>query len=221
MHGLSSTLIASPETPPRRNDRGHTLLELLVALTIIAALTAILAEAAAFVGQSYRLGIDRNDAATRDQRGLALMRRALQELTPVRGRATANAPASIAFDGTARAIAFVAPTPMTAGAPAALARIVMRPSDDGTALTLHTAPFIDELNFSVSRDETDRWRSRILVDGLVAVEFSYFGPRQNSTLRDWRSTWRDEAGPPERIRIMLRREGRPPLSLVVAPRNDG
>ena len=198
-------------------EAGFTLVELLVALALLALLSALL-----FGGlRMGRAAVTRSEAATEElQRtalGLAVARRELEQANPLPlGNVTDP---RIAFAGDAAGVVFVAPP----GAYLALGGdeitwLAIEGGPQGARLVLRYRP-LDRQN--------DRWpptlersamQTVVLLDGLARAEFAYFGRSDPAAGPQWQSAWQDAAALPLLIRISVAGGGVTWPDLVVAPR---
>lgn len=204
---------------PVRQAAGFTLVELLVALTLFAILSALLFGGLRFGLRAWEVGGERIDRLATIEPVQNLLRRQLSQATlpyipaNIGSQATASP-----FIGTRSAVRFIAPLPSNAGndglyifAVSAerggasrklqLKRRIFRPD------TLHSESFKPE-------DEST------LLDDVDEVEFSYFGSYDPAQAPQWYESWNSEFGLPQLIRIRIsfpRDDRRRWPDLLVAP----
>jgi general secretion pathway protein J len=196
-------------------DAGFTLLELLISLTLLAALSAVLFSGLRFGTRAW----ERSEglAAESDEIGIAqnFLRRQLSDAYPLLTMADPTG-AKIYFEGGSDSLQFLAP------APAALAAggngrfvLVARQHDGRNELRMMS-------RFELAREDTaSASRDATLLRGFEAVEFAYFGRDRPSDPPTWRDTWTERGSLPELIRIQVRfpaGDRREWPELVVAPR---
>jgi len=190
------------------NARGFTLLELLIAVSLLAAMMVLL-----FGGLSSGIDgaarLDRRLAALDDLRtAQSVMRRLLtaaQPLAPVSGGRT------IAFDGRPDGIDFIAALPEPLGG--GLAQFRLRRDENGHVEILRSVIGADGIRFDFRKAE----RSALL-EQATRLAVDYFGPDRDGKLA-WRPSWRETDELPRLIRVRL--DSTSPLAwpeLVIAPR---
>lgn len=110
----------------RRDDRGFTLLELLIALAIVGALLTVAFGGLRVAAAAWRQGEDRAEAH-QHARGMAIvLARALGAAYPYRAPRGLAPDATLLFDGTERRIEFVsAATPFPFAVPVAFTAVVI------------------------------------------------------------------------------------------------
>lgn len=207
----------------RRNpgkQRGSTLLELLIALSLLALLTALLTgglHTAIVVWEKSTTRMDASDDFRVVREWLA---RQIRQARPLRTPAT---PAGhSAFYGSRDQVSFIVASPAHRGE-GGLYRLTLQAqrSGAGTALVLDYTPIYPG---SGTQKAVQDSKQRVLLEGLAGVRFSYFGRRHQDAPIKWHDTWHGIVFPPRLIRISLRASGRlgaawPPL--VVAIRAGG
>ncbi len=188
-------------------EAGFTLLELLVALTLLAMLSLVLFGGFRFGTRAW----DRSESATA---GGNEIRRAQDAIASTLSRAypemqTADpAHPHIFFGGEANAVTFLGPDRAQDGAMSiyTLAR-------QGEALTMTTTP-------ELARDPRRQTVNRKLLDHVAAFDLAYFGVGKVGDPPRWFTRWHDPARLPRlvRIRATLSRRGPAWTEMVVAPR---
>ncbi|MGI4881478.1 MAG: PulJ/GspJ family protein [Janthinobacterium lividum] len=175
-----------------RADAGFTLVELLVSLGITAMTAALLltglgtgrrvwehAEASGVAGESVAAA----QSIVRDR-----VERLVAE--------TSDDPRQkrVEIDGTADRLDFLAP-PSDAQKPAGLQhlRLALGP---GGALLLSS---VDALAGPAAR-----WTDAPLIGGVAALAIGYYGAAPPDREPRWRSAWRNQASPPQLVRVRLR-----------------
>jgi type II secretory pathway pseudopilin PulG len=176
-----------------------TLMELVVALGLLALLVATLAGA---------LGVTVRGTAAMDARAAQgetmriaqeTLRRYLAQARPVRWRIGQRE--QVGFSGEAEALGFVAIMPPWPGEGGTyLVRLLLRESSYGKALVLQRQPTAGEqvgFGFGAGADET------VLVDGVLASRFTYYGLDPGVRRMQWRTEWRAQPGLPKLVRLDL------------------
>ncbi|MBN2886184.1 MAG: prepilin-type N-terminal cleavage/methylation domain-containing protein [Chromatiaceae bacterium] len=226
-----------------RATAGFTLVELLIALSMISLITLLL-----FSG--LRLGAntwERVDASVErlaERRAAhAFLVRTLNQMRPETLMLDAE-PHAI-FAGDAERLEFVAPLSRHLGLPGLyLLRLSLEPSDQGTALVLthwllhpevlagapdsppwtplaeeegvETADALGTLDENQSAGAFGRTP---LLDNAEGFAIRYFGAREGDTEPGWHEDWLAQPVPPQLIRVRLDNSGWPDLEVApVAPR---
>lgn len=184
----------------KRAERGMTLIELVVALALLALIVGGLAGA---LGVGVRASAAVEERA---QQGEALraaqttLRRYIAQARPVRWRAGARE--QIGFMGEAEAIGFTAVMPPYPGAGGLyLVRVGLENAANGMALVLRRAQTAGERqNFDIagSPDAT------VLIDGVAGLRWSYFGQEDGAQKPAWRANWRGQRHLPMLARLDLK-----------------
>lgn len=187
-----------------RRDRGFTLVELLVALVVFALIGALVAAAVrAGLGGARRMEAhaERLEEVRLSQ---SFLRRQLGRIEPAFWRDDERR--GLAFVGAADHVDFIAEASPQLGRGAHAFRLSRAP--DGIELRwAPSAPDAEGFAF-------ERAPRRLLVEGLGAVRFRYFGAAEPGQPPAWRDAWTGRA-PPRLVRIESTAEDWPPL--VVAP----
>lgn len=182
----------------RRRQSGMTLVELVVALALLALLVAALATA---------LGISARGSVlveTRAEQGEALriaqstLRRYLSQARPV--RTLVNQRDQVVFAGVPDGLGFIAVMPpWPGGGGLYVVRIALEDAaGGGRALVLTRQPTAGEgaaLDAGAER--------AVLVQGVAALRWSYFGVDEGARQGSWRSDWRGRNELPKLVRLEL------------------
>jgi general secretion pathway protein J len=191
---------------------GFTLVEMLVALTLLAMLGMLMLLGYQTVVPSWRRAEARSDTGRELGAAHDLLRDRLSRAYPaVIGEPGAR---HIDFEGTASALNFLAPLPQRSGA-AAVARYAVHAAGDGT-LRMSTG-----LDFHSDQDLTAAEPAEtVLLDGLSLVRFTYFGSDTPSDPPQWHERWSGRKTLPELVRVHVERRDGQPFGwpdLVIAP----
>lgn len=210
-------------SPARRHDRaaaGFTLVELLVALVLLAFISTMLVGTLRFARNAW----DKGDAATeriqRTDMAMALLRRELEQAFPLSVPGV-DQPRAVAFAGSETGVLFLAP-PAAALAMGGLQLtwLTIERQGDSAQLVLrwrgydrYSEPWPPELNDGRGMAEL------VLGAAPSGAAFSYFGPdaAPNSTPR-WHRAWGDATALPSLVRLSFGGGDDAIPSLLVAPR---
>jgi general secretion pathway protein J len=200
----------------RIEQNGFTLVELLVAITILA---MVMAAVTGSVHVSTRLTsnvMERAHTADRQVQIRTFLRRQLRQasVTKVTG---SDGREQIAFSGTSRRLNFVAPLPESS-AISGLHQLTLQVEEndgDQNLILLHR-PFLPHLRTGGQDTEGGR---EVLLEGMGLIEFSYF--YNDPTGGYWSEEWTNPVLIPALIRIRFgSRDRKQWPQLLVAPRID-
>lgn len=193
----------------RRGCRGFTLMEMLIAMTLVGIALTIAFAALRFASRSW----ERTEAlgSELDQLRVAtsVVRRQLYQIVVIKPD---KAKRELLFSGTADALQYIAPAPEQGGRLAALYHYRLRfvKEKQGQALWLDYRPWL--------HGEVQEWQgevaSSLLVNGLQEGRFSFLAQAENS----WQAVWDKPEHLPAMIRMELRLadQSAPWPALVVA-----
>jgi general secretion pathway protein J len=200
-----------------RGCAGFTLIELSIALVLLALMASTLYGSLSLAGMSW----DRGEAKVQQTAAMRLtedfLRRTLTSQHPLRLQKVVEKP--LYFAGARDSLAYAAALPGRAGAGMYYFRIAVVPNGDSSRLILSRlypdyaatkAPDFGGAEFSV------------LADGIAEVRFGYFGrdPGALASMNPtWRDRWDDTQRLPDLIRIDITPAAGPPWpTLFVEPR---
>jgi general secretion pathway protein J len=186
----------------RSGEAGFTLLELLIALTLLGLLTTLIFGGLRLATQAWSRVDDRaGDAA--DLRAVAdVLRHALGAAYPVYATADPTDP-TIAFDGEADSVFLVAPLPpaIGAGIPAEL-RFAVAGNGRSRALVMGW-----RLDLPAADGGGPLPEQRIeLLRHVRAIRFAYFGPDATGGAPIWQWEWAGRDRLPDLVRIRIERD---------------
>src|SRR5690349_9528676 len=201
--------------PVDTDETGFTILELLIALTLLAGLSVLLFGGLRFGTRAW----ERSEAVASetDQIGIgqSFLRRALSTSYPLL-KATDAARPKIDFEGSSEGMRFLAPAPaaLSAGGMSRFTLIATRRNDQN--LLLMTS------RFELTREEIGSSATDVtLLHGFEQVVFRYFGSDQPADPPTWRNSWTERARLPELVSIQVwfpAGDRRTWPELLVAPR---
>lgn len=200
-----------------RRMRGFTLVELMVALLLLALMSSVLYGSLSLSAKSWDRGGAKADQASDMRQTGEFLRQALGAEHPLRLHKAVDQP--LYFSGGNDSLAFAAATPGRVGGGIYYFRIALSPSGESSKLLLsRTIPDYSAIK-PPSFDGTD---ASVLADGIAQLKFSYFGrdPDANDAVEP---TWRDHWDDPQILPLLIRMDvktaqGASWPSLVVEPR---
>jgi general secretion pathway protein J len=184
-----------------RAQRGFTLIEIVVAMAILAVMMALLYSGLSFALRAW----DAGDAAGRriaDRRiGENYLRRELSELFPMRWKDPMTL--KFAFDGERQSLRFVSARPPggTLGG-LSLVGLQVEPSANRAQNLVMRRAMPDD----AAKDfgPLDQAQPMVLLQDISDVSFAYFGSENDFTDPKWTDTWTFPARIPEMIRVSMR-----------------
>jgi general secretion pathway protein J len=187
----------------KRSHGGFTLIELVVAMTILGTMLMLLYSGLSFALRSWDAG-DVNGRRTMDRRiGENFMRREISELFPMRWKDPIAL--KLAFEGDSKHLRFVSSRP--AGlAMGGLALVSIDVEEDARNrnernLVMRRAMPDDE---AVDFGPLDKAERSILIPDIDSVEFSYFGAENDFADPHWTDNWNFPARVPQMIRVRVK-----------------
>lgn len=188
-----------------RRESGLSLLELLVAMTILSLVVALAAGGLSFGRAAWERGADLGGARIEERAARKALARLVAGAEIIRLRDGTRTP-RVLFDGGSDRLAFPAPPP-TRLAATGLQYVQLERSPDGALTLAWTA-------IGATRPRIDGSAAReAVVDGVEALAFRYWGVGPEGEPAAWRSEWRGRTTLPEMVEIRLRAGGRdwPPI----------
>jgi general secretion pathway protein J len=202
----------------KRNSRGFTLLELIVALLLLALMAAVMVGSVSLSARSWDGGEAKATEVAEMRQTQEFLRSQLSAQYPQRVKKAVDLPLMFAGDRDEIRYAAALPPRVVDGGVyffrLALARA-------GTANELVLERVIPEPDAAVlpSFDKPER---SVLARGIAELRIGYFGRDPNAQAADaptWRDRWEDRQRLPELVRIEVKPERGPPWpALVVEPR---
>jgi general secretion pathway protein J len=209
----------------RAAEHGFTLLELLVAITLLGLLMAALFGALRLGARVWERADARLDASTTTQVVQDFIRQRLTGMLPLETTPPGLAEGDVfepAFVGTLGAVRFASPAPEYLGAGIHLMELALAGAGgvDGTRnLVLRWRPL--EPDGRTAEDVAPE--ERVLIENIEALELAYFGAIDPAQPPGWWQTWEGQAELPQLIRLRVsfpENDARTWPELIVRPMVD-
>ena len=191
---------------PRAAEHGFTLLELLIAITLLGLLMAALFAGLRLGARVWETADARLDASARLQIVQDFIRQRLGETLPLEAVPPELAEVGVSeplFLGRAEAVRFASPLPENLGAGIYLMELALADSGhaDGSGnLLLRWRPLEPDQQ-TAERVEPEE---RVLIENIEALELSYFGTVDPEQPPDWWQAWEGQPELPRLIRLRVR-----------------
>jgi len=201
-----------------RTQAGFTLLELTIALVLLALLAAVLFGSLGFAGTTLEKGEAKVDSTSNMRLAHAFLRSHFEEQHPLRLRKVVEYP--LLFAGERDEVRYASVLPArVAGGGIWYYRLAVAKNEDRSPLVLERV--LPDLNASTAPDFRESERT-VLAQGIREIRITYFGREtgsNDSTEPTWRDRWDDNQRLPMMMRIDVTPDMGPPWpTLVVAPR---
>lgn len=174
----------------RRNQTGFTLLEMMVAMTVLTLMMTVAFGALRAGERSWETGL-RYTAKTENLRTVTgAMQRLFAQLMPLSWEE--NSETTIAFAGDIEKLSFIAPAPQHHGATGLFEyTLALEPDASDNRLMLYYR-LHDPDNMGFSAIDDDR-QEVLLVDKLSSASFSYYGSQIADEPAEWHTYWDSDA----------------------------
>ena len=209
--------LSGPDIPARiapTIEAGFTLLEIMVAMVVLS-LIVITAFGALRLGErSWEAGLARSGDNENLRTVAGVLQRQLNQFLPLAW--AEDKEKTLAFDGDPEQLRFIAPAPQHHGATGLFEfHLAVENDDDGTRLVLYFQLHDPDSN-GFQLYSSDRQRV-LLVDGLRAADFAYYGSPVADEPPQWYTQWSGEAEAfPQLVRARIEAETGPWPELMLA-----
>ena len=200
------------------SDSGFTLLELTIALTLLALLSAVLFGSLRLAGRSTDSGEAKAEASSSMRLAQEFLRTNLEAQHPLRMRKMLEWP--LLFRGAKNELRYASDLPpRVAGGGIWYYRLAVRSDDARSPLTLERV--VPDLAADALPEFTNADRS-VLADGIADLTLAYFG-RDPDSLPAVAPTWRDHWDDGQQLPLLIRIDVKPRVgpawpTLYVTPR---
>lgn len=198
-------------------ERGFTLMELLVALTLLAILMTALFGGLRFGTRVWEASGDRLEHGGQTQAVRSFLRQRLEDALPVSAAAATLDRTEVLFRGDRTGIRLASSMPESLGTGVFLLELAIRGrngDDRMLDLVLRWRP-VDAVN-------ADDPGERVVLEGVAGMAIGYFGAADQGAA-GWHDRWHDQEVLPELVRIELdfpKGDPRRWLPLIVSPMVD-
>jgi len=200
----------------RRRSGGFTLVELLVAMTLLGLIFVALFGGLRFGTRTWETGNERSEAFAEVELMQSLLRRQLAQAVMLRVPKGAEA----VFVGEGDRLGFAAPGPSQTGVGGLyLFEVFTEPSDENHRLVLRWQIHRPELEFPLDGEASKR---RVLLENVEGLRFSYFGDTEKKNDVQWNDSWSGLDVLPKLVSIQVALpsgDGRYWPDLIVSPRS--
>jgi general secretion pathway protein J len=184
-------------------ERGFTLLELLVAITLLGLLMAALFGGLRLGTRVWETADARLEASVRIQIVQDFIRQRLAEALPLEGMPPELAEEGMGeplFQGTVEAVRFAGLLGENLGTGVYVMELALAEYEDSGHLVLRWHPLEphDQTSEEIEPDQ------RVLIENIEALELSYFGTIDPAQPPDWWQAWEGQAELPRLIRLRVR-----------------
>ena len=197
---------------------GFTLLELTIALTLLALMSAVMFGSLSMAGRAWDGGEAKTAEVSSMRQTEEFLREQLGAQYPLRLRKVQDMPLVFAGERDEMRYAAALPARVIEGGIYYFRLAVRKDGDKSQLILERTIPDIQALQEPEFRDADHS----VLADGIAELKLSYFGRDANATDADaptWRDRWDDKQRLPLLVRIEVRPEKGPAWPvLVVEPR---
>ncbi len=194
-------------TAPRKTETGFTLVELLVAMTLLGFLTILLFGSLKFGSRAWERTQEITADANVVRAAQSLLQDAIEHAYPL-GEDCGSGCRAVAFDGEAHDLTLLSLAGSNDGGMTQM-RIYAATGDSSLSLARRSELAADAAT-----------ATQALLHGAADLDFGYYGMADGERAPAWHATWKSQHRLPQLVRVRLRLSD-PRLSwpeLVVAPR---
>lgn len=198
--------LVSLSSPVNRVQYGFTLLELIIAMTLLGFIAVMMASALQLGRRALDAGEQQAETTNRVRLVQSFLRRQLAQARPVQWQQAAGNQALV-FEGKPHKLRFVAPPPARhVWGGLQLISLEAEHGDAGEQLILTYEMLIQQGEEAPRAEQRERV---VLLDHMEALEFSYLGRRTPDEPLLWHNEWQSGYGLPRLVRLSAKmRDGR-------------
>jgi general secretion pathway protein J len=204
----------------RRSARGFTLVEVIIALTLLASILLLSTGAFRIAGRAWESADQRAGHAAAVRLAQVFMKRELERAFPLRWREASGPAARIAFEGEGAALRFIV-SRSTAGRGSGLSAVSFAVREAGSFDRREKQLVVRREMLDGDATDFDRLaegQARVLIDAVEDARFEYFGAENDMEEPTWRDEWKARQRLPQLVRISVGVRGYRPAEQVVALR---
>ena len=196
---------------PRCPQKGFTLIELVIAMTLMSLILTILFGGLRLAGRSWDAGTARADKSNEMRLVETLVTRTVRQLYPIVWQDATGS--RLSFAGGANAVMFTAPLPARSGI-AGIYLISLELKRDGKRQELLMRRQIYRPDM---RELSEKAETTVLLEDITHAGFSYFGSQGPQDAPQWTESWEGASAMalPQLIRLSLATDQ--PWPDIVAP----
>jgi general secretion pathway protein J len=192
----------TPQPLRRSAQRGFTLLETIVALTLLGLMLAVLSGSIRFAGQSRDAVAAKIDGVDNMRIAQDFLRQTLAQAHPKRWLKVAGRP--FVFRGERAELSMAAPLTARVGVGGLfLLKLSLVDAETGKGKNLVMARAFPDPGAQEMPDFSSA-ETTVLAENLAELEFAYLGRDDDTSDPTWRDDWMDGARMPEAVRVRVR-----------------
>jgi general secretion pathway protein J len=200
---------------------GFTLLELLIAITLLGLLMAALFAGLQLGARAWERGEERLDQSARLQVVQGFLRDRLMQANPLDGVEDGTGRRRLTFEGTPEALRFVTVMPEHLGAGFTEFVLTLVDQDDARHLIVRWRPF--EVSDPIPATADAGPQIKVLLEEIENLQLSYYGAPGRELPAAWYEQWLEASVMPELVRLRVSFAPGDPRywpDLIVAPMTD-